>query len=376
MVIFRDSSIFASSIQNGITNENHTIEKNWMHNDREGQPSENYDHFGPNATVSGRSGPSESSEHSDAPLKRRMFEFAVNTPNSNDNSLPSNSILPDFTQGINWLVDRFLLIKHGEVLNAGGSLYSEPNPAQALRRAAKELTAIALDETGEHVDYNKLATSDSYARFREYTLSLPQCKLEDIGGRNDQIAFWINLYNALIIDAVIFYQVRGSILSKPSLFRRAAYDVAGTRFSADDIEHGILRGNRPHPTLLLRQFGASDPRRMMSIHPFDPRIHFALVCGAESCPPISFYQGDLLDAQLDQAAGSFINGGGASINPSDGSLLLSRILKWYQADFGGTSGVLEIVMKYSKDEFVQRASLSESLKIRYSKYDWSVNSLV
>lgn len=114
----------------------------------------------------------------------------------------------------------------------------------------------------------------------------------------------------------------------------------------------------------------------MMVEPFDPRIHFALVCGAESCPPISFYRGDRLDAQLNQAAGNFINGGGAFVEPSDGSLLLSPILKWYQADFGGASGVLEIVLKYSKDDSVNSAIRSGAPKIRYSKYDWSVNSLI
>lgn len=305
-----------------------------------------------------------------------MFVFIVNKLNSKGSSLPSDSYLPDITRGFNWLVDRFLRIKPGEVLNSGHTTNPEPNLAQALRQAAKELTTEALDETGEHVDYKKLASSDSYSRFREYTLSLPQCNPDDLGDGNNQIAFWINLYNALIIDAVIYYQVSGSILSKPSLFRRAAYNVAGSRFSADDIEHGILRGNRPHPTQLLRQFGPSDRRRMMMVEPFDPRIHFALVCGAESCPPISFYRGDRLDAQLNQAAGNFINGGGAFVNRSDASLHLSRILKWYQADFGGISGVLEIVLKYSKDDSVKSAIRSGAPKIRYSKYDWSVNSLI
>jgi hypothetical protein len=286
-----------------------------------------------------------------------------------------NTNFPDLTRGLNWIVDRVLLIKPGEVLNPGVSIISDQNPAQALRRAAKELTAEALDATGEHVNYQKLADSSSYSRFRQYTLSLPSCKPEDIGDRNDQIAFWVNLYNALMIDAVIHYQVDGSLLSKPSLFRRAAYNVAGFRFSADDIEHGILRGNRLNPSLPLHPFGSSDRRRMMIIEPLDPRIHFALVCGAESCPPISFYEGARLDEQLDQAAGSFINGGGASIDPVDKSLILSRILKWYQSDFGGFKGVLDVILKYSKDDIVKDVIRAGNLKIRYLKYNWSVNSL-
>ena len=137
----------------------------------------------------------------------------MTTPNPKGSFLPSNSNIPDLTRGINWLIDRFLLIKPGEVLNPGSATHSDANPAQALRKAAKGLSAEALDDTGEHVDYNKLAGSESYSRFRAYTLSLPLCKPEDIGDRNDQISFWINLYIAMVIDAVIFYQVTGSILS-------------------------------------------------------------------------------------------------------------------------------------------------------------------
>jgi hypothetical protein len=297
-----------------------------------------------------------------------------NLISNNPSTLPNTNFL-NLASGLNWIADRVLLIKPGEVLNPGSPIHSDQNPAQALRKAAKEMTAEALDATGEHVNYQKLANCSSYSKFRQYTLSLPSCKPEDIGDRNDQIAFWVNLYNALIIDAVIHYQIDGSLLSKPSLFRRAAYNVAGFRFSADDIEHGILRGNRHNPSFPVVPFDSSDPRRMMMIEPLDPRIHFALVCGAVSCPPISFYEGSRIDEQLDQAAGSFINGGGVSFDPLDKSLMLSRILKWYRSDFGGSEGVLDVILKYSKDEIVKDAIQAGSPKIRYLKYDWSVNSL-
>lgn len=81
---------------------------------------------------------------------------------------------------------------------------------------------------------------------------------------------------------------------------------------ADDIEHGILRSNAVAPAsigALLKlpflahpQFKKGDPRRGYAVSPLDPRIHFALVCGAKSCPPIKLYTPDNLDEGLQVGA--------------------------------------------------------------------------
>ena len=300
----------------------------------------------------------------------------VKSPNLESGSPLPNSNIPELTRVLNWIIDRALFIKPGEVLNTGEPTTTTQNPAQALQKAAKGLTAEALDPTGETVDYKKIVGSVQYAKFRQFTLALPSCKPEDLGDGNDRIAFWLNLYNALVIDAVVHYQIDGSLLKRPSFFRRAAYNVAGSRFSADDIEHGILRGNQPHPFFHLRPFGQTDHRRMMIIEPVDPRIHFALVCGARSCPPISFYEGARLDSQLDLAAGSFINGGGALIGTDSNSVSASLIFKWYESDFGGLEGVLDSILKYSKDNALKELIRSGNPRIRYLNYDWTVNNLL
>jgi hypothetical protein len=191
-----------------------------------------------------------------------------------------------------------------------------------------------------------------------------------LGNRSQQIAFWINLYNALILHGVIHYKVSGSMLRDPGFFRRVAYDVGGMRFSADDIEHGVLRGNRRHPYLPFPQFAKDDPRLMMSIEDPDPRMHFALVCGARSCPPIASYAGQDLDKQLDQAAAAFINGIGARLDLAKQTLYLSRIFKWYAGDFGRAEGVLRLV-----DRYFDGPGDIAGARVRYLPYDWSVNAV-
>ena len=275
------------------------------------------------------------------------------------------------TRILNKILDGFLRIRVNEILNSGTAIVLKENPAQTLGKLAKELTAEGVDSTGKYVNYAKLAGSDIYKRFKHFTLGLPNCKPEDLGDRQQQIAFWINLYNALIVDAVIHYKIKGSLFSKPSLFRRAAYNVAGFRFSADDIENGVLRGNLPSPSFPIRPFGNSDPRCVTVIQRMDPRIHFALVCAAKSCPPIATYSADRLEQQLELAASSFINGGGVRF--ADNAVWISKIFKWYQADFGGLSGVRAIISKYSKDEKVRQALRSPNQKLNYSPYDWTIN---
>lgn len=185
-------------------------------------------------------------------------------------------------------------------------------------------------------------------------------------------AWWINLYNALIIHAVIAWGIRRSVWEDRGFFRRAAYVVGGQRVSADDIEHGILRGNRRHPLLPMRQFSPEDPRRRWTL-PLDPRIHFALVCAANSCPAVNLYAVQQIDGQLDAAASAFINGGGVRVDVGKSVASLSQIFKWYRADFGGISGVLAFIARYLQAEEAQMVLRGSRSKIRYPPYDWTLN---
>lgn len=270
----------------------------------------------------------------------------------------------------NKIANRVLGIGPDDLLNPEPTQSGLENPARKLREIANDIRAQAISpETGE-VDYGKLVESESYARLKTFARALPYCTKENLGDRPHQIAFWINLYNALILHGVLHYKVSGSMLRDIGFFRRVAYNVGGMRFSADDIEHGVLRGNRRHPYLPFTQLAKDDPRELMSIEDPDPRVHFALVCGARSCPPISAYDGEQLDPQLDLAAAAFINGIGAQYDPEAKILSLSRIFKWYAGDFGGREGALRLVGRYL-DSSVDIAGA----RIRYLPYDWSVNSL-
>ena len=97
----------------------------------------------------------------------------------------------------------------------------------------------------------------------------------------------------------------------PHLAAAAPARAGGLEYSPDDIENGILRGNRPSAAsvgALLGRWGLSrgpfaerDPRRAFVVLPYEPRVHFALNCGARSCPPIRVFSEEGLEAELDGA---------------------------------------------------------------------------
>lgn len=137
--------------------------------------------------------------------------------------------------------------------------------AAAIKTAVNTFKAEAMDATGRTVNYEQLRTSPAYAAYQR--LLTPQLQIFDpaqLTTRNERLAFWINLYNGLVLDAVVAYDVRESVARQWAglgFFRRAAYLVGGQRCSLEDIEHGILRANQGNPFLPGPQFAPEDPRR-------------------------------------------------------------------------------------------------------------------
>jgi hypothetical protein len=120
-------------------------------------------------------------------------------------------------------------------------------------------------------------------------------------------------------------------------------------FSLDDIEHGILRANQKKHLLSLKPFGSGDPRRRLVVEKVEPRIHFALVCGSDSCPPIDVYEEKEIDEHLDLVTTGFINSDEVRIEKDAGTLKLSRIFKWYKNDFGSSEDLLAFIIRYRYD---------------------------
>ena len=177
----------------------------------------------------------------------------------------------------------------------------------------------------------------------------------DKWSKNDQMAYWINAYNAYTIQLILnHYPVSsikdiGSKIKIPFVTTPWAskfFKIGGESMSLDNIEHGTLR----------KKYN-------------EPRIHFALVCAARSCPRLrnEAYDGDKLIAQLDDQGVDFLNNPAKNaITPKKASL--SKYFDWYKGDWNENGkSVEEWVNRYSKTK------INKDTDISYLEYNWALN---
>ena len=306
--------------------------------------------------------------------------MVLSASGSNAKSVP---VQLDGTRWIHRLLWRFYGIQPAAVLNAG--LWPEQQPAGGavatdLYRMARAMQAAAYDPASGRLDYAGLAGTALLEKYRLCAGRLRAFDPASLTTREDRLVFWINLYNALIIDAVIAFGVKESVQAVRGFFWRAAYNIGGRRYSAHDIEHGILRANAAYPAIPGRHFGSRDPRRQYSLTTLDARVHFTLVCAARSCPPIAVYDADHIEEKLDMATRTFVNGGGVTINPQEKVIWLSKIFQWYAPDFGAAPlglghrrPLLSFIGRYLAGSVSQAILQASGWHIRFRPYDWRLN---
>ncbi len=173
--------------------------------------------------------------------------------------------------------------------------------------------------------------------------------------RDEQLAYWINLYNALTVDLILdYYPVKSITRLGKGWFRMGPWrdeliTIAGQGISLHDIEHRILR-------------------------PLwnNPRIHYALNCASIGCPDLlpTVYRSSTVNQQLAAAGRRFINQEkGAEL--IDGRLVLSSIFDWYEDDFIDEDGVLDELQVFARDDLKQQLNGFNG-RISY-RYNWKLN---
>lgn len=174
--------------------------------------------------------------------------------------------------------------------------------------------------------------------------------------RAEQLAYWVNLYNAETLRAVLAaYPVRTILLVRPMFlsigpWRAKTLRIAGSSLSLDDVENAILRP----------LFG-------------DPRVHYALNCASLGCPNLRRdpWGGVRIEEDLDAAAKEYVNHP-RGVRASGQHLQLSSIYKWYRPDFGGAdAAVLSHLARYAEPPL--RAALRSGARITSYHYDWMLN---
>ena len=227
-----------------------------------------------------------------------------------------------------------------------------------------ELLKTYVDEQGL-VDYASLKADRALEPVLAQMEQVQVTELSDA----EAIAFWINAYNAYTIKLIVDnypvksireitpLRIKGLSLAIPKINSPFEYNIAtieGKKYSLDDIEHGILRK-----------------------HFEEPRIHFALVCAAMSCPKLrrEAYAGADLDRQLDEQARSFLTDPSKNrIDPNSKRIYLSKIFRWFKRDFTtGGRHLQAFLATYFEGDLRDRLEKG-AFKVKFLKYDWSLNA--
>ena len=130
------------------------------------------------------------------------------------------------------------------------------------------------------------------ARFLDSLALLRRTRLADVTPLRRRVATLINLYNLGVATSRATIGAPRSSSERSRYFDDVRWVLGGRVYTLNDVEHGLLRGNRPHPYRLFPQFARRDDPRAADGAPaaeVDCRVHFALNCGAKSCPPVDVY---------------------------------------------------------------------------------------
>ena len=211
--------------------------------------------------------------------------------------------------------------------------------------------ALAGNVIGGKVNYAGL---DARSSLRQYWREVALAELDQEVTREQILAFYINAYNALIIRGVLAGYKTTSFFQRIRFFYLLRHRIANKTTNLYHLEHETIR-----------PLG-------------EPRIHFALVCSAKSCPKLldSAYDAEAIDTQLHENAVDFINDKQKNaFNNQSKTAYLSEIFKWFAKDFTHKTSLQQNLAQFVQDERTATYLRSDRFAIEYKKYDWNLNGL-
>ena len=171
---------------------------------------------------------------------------------------------------------------------------------------------------------------------------------QSLSGQSDdfKVAFYINAYNLLTIYQIVEnYPSIKSVMDIPSFFKGRRFRVARETMTLDQLEFQYLFAIRK-----------------------DFRYHFALVCGAQSCPLLyhQAYTAQDLDQQLTTRTRVMFNLE-EYVNDVNGEVQLSKVFEWYRADFEKEKPLLEAINDF------RDIPINPGKAIKFIDYNWELN---
>lgn len=208
-------------------------------------------------------------------------------------------------------------------------------------------------------------TGESTATFEEQLRSITVTELiNKLITDDEKKAFWINLYNGYVQSAL--QKNPDAYKSRSAFFKSKQLNIAGLQLSLDDIEHGFLRRSKiKWSGGYLGKLFPGKTEKQIRVKKLDYRLHFALNCGAKSCPPVAFYNPENLARQLDIAATAYLTGEAEYDNTSN-TVKLPAIMGWFRKDFDGKKGMIRLL----KEKAIIPNEVNPAIK--FKPYNWTL----
>ncbi len=186
---------------------------------------------------------------------------------------------------------------------------------------------------------------------------------QEINTDEERYAFWVNIYNAYIIsvlkDNPEYYEDRRSFYKQPYI------KIAGRDFTFAEIEHGVLRRSQKEYFLgYISHFFPPKYQRVLRPEERDYRVHFALNCGAKSCPPVPILRLNNLDQQMDKLTTDYLKAM-TEYTPSINKVVTTPLFSWFRGDFGGKKGIKRILLE-------QGLIPNKKVQLEFGPYDWTL----
>mmetsp|Transcript_11357 Transcript_11357/g.18794 ORF Transcript_11357/g.18794 Transcript_11357/m.18794 type:complete len:512 (-) Transcript_11357:47-1582(-) len=257
----------------------------------------------------------------------------------------------------------------------------DPDSMSLLKRLKKLLGKVESAVTDNHglVDYRIALFNENFAVFEEAACELQGVDLGKME-RNMRLAFCINLYNLMIKYAFMKLGVGDSNGARGAFFTGVKINIGGDILSFNDLEHGILRGNKKPAYSLTPQFSGNDPRGRLALKEPDCRLHFALNCGAKSCPPVKNFSTSAIDEELRIVAQAFCEqDDNVRVDDENNAIYLTKILSWFRVDFAPSNKELPakiatFLRGEKKAKLEKMISSDKAVEVHFNTYDWGTNA--
>jgi len=247
-----------------------------------------------------------------------------------------------------------------------------------LKKLLGKIESAVTDNQGL-VNYKDAHNNENWKIFEEAV-----CELQgvDMGlmDESTKLAFGINVYNLMIKYAFMKVGIGTTSVSRNGFFGGVKMNIGGDIMSFNELENGVLRANRKPPYSLSVPFSKNDPRFRLPMKKADCRIHFALNCGATSCPPVKNFTAIAIEEELRIVAMAFLEQEeNCKIDVKTNTLFLSKILDWYGIDFAPSKKklperLLMFLRGSKKDSLQQMIASGNDITVKFNTYDWGTNA--